>query len=111
MGDWNYDIEDVPEGDARKIVTLEKDGMIWVGIRAFRRDIKKWINNGVDGDERVVAWQDLPKPGDPRFIAVPKEILENFERTMHDEVIPDIERDTAERVERAVNSRNRVILR
>lgn len=49
-------------GDCRKLVTLEQDGMIWVGIRAWNR--AGWLNNG-ERDHRnvkVLAWRDLPPP-------------------------------------------------
>lgn len=59
---WNYETQCVPEGDARKIVTLEEDGMTWVGIRAFDHQRKRWINNGEPERASVKAWRDLPNP-------------------------------------------------
>jgi hypothetical protein len=47
-------------GDCRKLVTLENDGMIWVGIRAWNGT--DWVNNGVIFSEKVLAWRDLPQP-------------------------------------------------
>jgi hypothetical protein len=50
-----------PEGgDCRKLVTLELDGMIWVGIRAFNG---QWMNNGQREKASVLAWRDLPGDG------------------------------------------------
>lgn len=69
MNGWDYHIDEVPEGDARKLVTLEKDGMVWIGIRAFHHETKTWLNNGADLGERVVAWRDLPEPANPRGFA------------------------------------------
>lgn len=58
---WTRDAYPPEGGDARKIVTLHKDGMIWVGIRAY--DGARWLNNGrVDPTEKVLAWQPLPTP-------------------------------------------------
>ncbi len=108
---WNYDVQNVPDGDARKIVTLEKDGMTWVGIRAFHHADKKWLNGGAETDERVVAWQDLPQPADPRCFPVPKEMTEEFRRAMQEDVIPEIERRIHENAERAAKSRTQVLFR
>lgn len=56
---WNRDV--YPNGgDTRKLVTLEKDGMIWVGIRAFNGI--QWYNNGTVEHAKVLAWQELPTP-------------------------------------------------
>ena len=58
---WCY--QDKPqEGDARKIVTLEQDGMIWVGIRAFHSIAGKWMNNNEPERAKVIAWRDLDEP-------------------------------------------------
>ena len=51
-----------PDGDARKIVSLEMDGMVWVGVRAFNHATRKWMNNNEPSGERVVAWRDMPEP-------------------------------------------------
>lgn len=48
------------EGDARKLVTLEQDGMIWIGIRAFDHTSCRWLNNNEPEHARVKAWRDLP---------------------------------------------------
>ena len=111
MNGWNYDLENIPEGDARKIVTLEKDGMTWVGIRAFNHNDKTWMNNGADIDERVVAWRDLPTPADPKYSAVPKEQIEAFERSMREDAIPEIERRIEDNAERVAETRHHVLFR
>lgn len=56
---WN---DGVPHegGDCRKLVTLEQDGMIWVGIRAWNGT--DWFNNGEREKAKVIAWQPLPSP-------------------------------------------------
>jgi len=57
---WNYRVREVPEGDARKIVTLEQDGMQWIGIRAFHHEGRYWMNNSEPERAKVIAWRDLP---------------------------------------------------
>lgn len=58
---WTRDPYPPEGGDARKLVTLEKDGMIWVGIRAW--DGCRWLNGGRhDAAEKVLAWQAIPAP-------------------------------------------------
>lgn len=58
---WNRDSIPPEGGDGRKLVTLERDGMIWVGIRAWNG--ADWLNNGTrDHTEKVLAWQPLPAP-------------------------------------------------
>lgn len=106
MNGWNYNVTEVPEGDARKIVTLERDDMVWVGIRAFHHEQKVW--NGDSGD-RVVAWRDLPEPASPRYMAVPKEAVEAFEKEMTGTVIPEIEENQRRQAEIAAENRNRII--
>ena len=63
---WNYctGVAGLPEpmGDARKIVTLEQDGMTWVGVRAFNHGNDRWMNNGEPDLATVKAWRDLPEP-------------------------------------------------
>lgn len=57
----SYVIEGVGNGDCRKLVTLQgRNGMIWVGIRSWTGS--KWLNNGIEEPEKVLAWQDLPFP-------------------------------------------------
>jgi hypothetical protein len=57
------------DGDCRKLVTLERDGMIWVGIRAFSG--RRWINNGQSETANVIAWRDLPPPAYSDGLMVP----------------------------------------
>jgi hypothetical protein len=58
---WNDGVPGGDGGDCRKLVTIEKDGMIWVGIRAWSG--ADWLNSGSrDKSERVVAWRELPPP-------------------------------------------------
>jgi len=108
---WNYDVEDVPEGDARKFVTLEQQEMLWVGIRAFHHGEKRWYNGSEIETARIVAWQDLPSPADPKFFAIPSEITDSFERAMREEVIPAIENDIRDRADRAAETRNSLLFR
>ena len=58
---WHYRRDGVPEGgDARKLVTLEHDGMRWIGIRAFNHKHRHWMNNNEPELATVKAWRDLP---------------------------------------------------
>jgi hypothetical protein len=57
---WNRTNQPGDGGDCRKLVTLEQDGMIWVGIRAYGS--AGWVNNGRIETAKVLAWQDLPQP-------------------------------------------------
>ena len=57
---WNRSAYPNEGGDCRKLVTLEKDGMVWVGIRAY--DGARWLNNGQPDSAKVLAWQELPRP-------------------------------------------------
>lgn len=59
---WDYNARLVPEGDARKLVTLEDGGMTWVGIRAFNHQCGHWVNNGEPERATVKCWRDLPEP-------------------------------------------------
>lgn len=64
---WEYQTK--PEGgDCRKIVTLEQDGMVWVGIRAFNAITGQWLNGGEPERARVLAWKDLDQPAKGRWI-------------------------------------------
>lgn len=58
---WKYNT-DVPEGDARKFVTLVQDRMMWVGIRAWNYQGRYWMNNSEPETATVIAWADLPDP-------------------------------------------------
>jgi hypothetical protein len=117
MPGWNYrdldtgEFADIPEGDARKLVTLEKDEMIWIGIRAYSHAAKTWMVNGTDADEKVIAWQDLPDPARSNVFAMPKAAMEEFERAMREEVIPQIEDDIRRRAEAANETRHHLIFR
>lgn len=63
---WEY--RKNPEGgDCRKIVTLDQDGMCWVGIRAFNASTGQWINNGEPERANVIAWKDLDEPAKGRW--------------------------------------------
>lgn len=63
---WNY--HERPEGgDARKFVTLEQDGMTWVGIRAYSATMGRWLNNNEPETATVVAWKDLDQPARGRW--------------------------------------------
>lgn len=64
---WNYGT--YPEGgDCRKFVTLEQDGMCWVGIRAFHHEARRWVNNGEPEIAKVLAWRDLHDPARGRWV-------------------------------------------
>lgn len=57
---WCY--RDKPTGgDARKFVTLEQDGMTWVGIRAFHFQDQRWMNNNEPERAHVKAWREMPE--------------------------------------------------
>jgi hypothetical protein len=57
-----------PEGgDCRKFVTLEQDGMMWVGIRAYNHQGRFWQNNNEPERATVIAWRDLPAPARGRW--------------------------------------------
>lgn len=64
---WEYQAK--PNGgDCRKIVTLDQDGMCWVGIRAFNATTGQWLNGGEPERAAVVAWRDLDQPARGRFV-------------------------------------------
>lgn len=54
---WDYS-QNVTGYDGRKLVTLEEDGMIWIGIRAWSGS--RWLNNGEPERAKVIAWRNLP---------------------------------------------------
>ena len=58
---WRYDIPS-GSGDGRKLVTLEEDEMIWVGIRFWNMLEQRWYNGSRIETCHVVAWIDLPSP-------------------------------------------------
>ncbi len=59
---WDYSSGPSEGGDARKLVTLQQEGMTWVGIRAFNHANRRWLNNGEPELAKVVAWRDLESP-------------------------------------------------
>ena len=59
---WHYAGDPPENGDARKIVTLEQDGMVWVGIRAWNHRGNYWQNNNDPERATVKAWRDLDEP-------------------------------------------------
>lgn len=63
---WNYRTKP-EEGDARKLVTLEQGGMVWVGIRAWHNVKRYWMNNGEPERAEVIAWRNLPEPASGRW--------------------------------------------
>jgi hypothetical protein len=76
---WNYTVPILDGGDARKIVTLEEDGMIWVGIRAWHGGVGRWLNNNEPERAKVIAWQELPAPArgwwDRGQLRIPKTLM------------------------------------
>ena len=74
---WCYQ-NSIPEEtkDARKIVTLKQDGMVWVGNRAWNHTKKRWENNGEPERASVLAWRELNEPArgywDRGVLVVPK---------------------------------------
>ena len=64
---WHYLGNPPGDGDARKIVTLEQDGMVWVGIRAWHHSGRHWTNNGEPERANVLAWRDLHEPAKGRW--------------------------------------------
>lgn len=58
---WEYVLKPT-QGDARKIVTLEQDGMRWVGIRAWHAGQQIWLNNNEPEKATVIGWINLPEP-------------------------------------------------
>jgi len=64
---WEYQAK--PDGgDCRKIVTLDQDGMCWVGIRAYNATTGQWLNGGEPERATVLAWRDLDEPARGRWI-------------------------------------------
>ena len=66
---WRY-TPTIPGGDARKLVTLQEESMVWVGIRAWNAQQQCWFNGAKRETATVLAWVDLPFPandagGDP----------------------------------------------
>lgn len=64
---WEYQAK--PDGgDCRKIVTLDQDGMCWVGIRAYNATTGQWLNGGEPERANVIAWRNLDQPARGRFV-------------------------------------------
>ncbi len=61
---WIYRSNPHGLGDNRKLCTIEVRGMVWVGIRVWTAERKRWESNGGEPcpNENVLAWQDLPEP-------------------------------------------------
>ena len=70
MSEWNYSASPFENGkDTRKLCTLlDKQGMVWVGIRMWNEHTKQWVNNGEPETDQVLAWMDLPQPAEKRWI-------------------------------------------
>jgi hypothetical protein len=64
---WHYSDKPVPEGDGRKLVTLMQDGLVWVGIRHWTQQTG-CVNNNEPCGERIIAWMDLPRPAEGRYV-------------------------------------------
>lgn len=62
--DWHYGLYPEEGTDGRKLVTLEQDGMLWIGIRMWESSLRRWVNNGEPLNEKVIAWKDLPHPAE-----------------------------------------------
>lgn len=50
-----------PTGDCRKIVWLvDKDGMAWIGIRAYHHGEGIWMVGNIEESATVTHWMELP---------------------------------------------------
>ena len=56
------------EGDGRKLVSLEEDGMVWVGIRFWNARLLQWYNGQTLEHAHVLGWIDLPSPTNPEVM-------------------------------------------
>lgn len=65
---WNYTSPPEEGRDARKIVTLTQDGMVWVGIRAYNHQRRYWMNGSEPELAHVLAWKDLDEPAKGRWV-------------------------------------------
>jgi hypothetical protein len=54
---WNYK-RPSDDGDGRRIVWLEQDGMSWIGIRHWNGS--QWLNNNEPEKAQVLCWMHLP---------------------------------------------------
>jgi hypothetical protein len=68
VSQWTYTQTPKPGKDARKIVTLKQDGMVWVGIRAWHNAGRYWMNGHEPERAHVLAWMDLPEPAPGRWV-------------------------------------------
>lgn len=60
---WVHDGIPVKNGeDSRRLVSLEQDGMSWVGIRSWHSTDGIWYNGSEPEHATVRAWQKLPDP-------------------------------------------------
>lgn len=57
---WNYRTDPPANGDARKLVTLSENGMVWIGLRAWNFQGRYWQNGGEPEQSRAIAWAHLP---------------------------------------------------
>ena len=92
---WNYrskPSENDTNKDARKIVTLSEQGMIWVGIRAWHPR-GYWINNGEPERAEIIAWRDLYEPARGRF----------YRGILHIPTVPHIESEAERRAKEFIN--------
>ena len=52
----------LPAGDCRKIVVLvDRDGMTWIGIRAYHHSECEWYSGSAKESAKVTYWMDLPE--------------------------------------------------
>jgi len=52
----------LPAGDCRKIVVLvDREGMTWVGIRAYNHSEGEWYSGSQKESAHVTYWMDLPE--------------------------------------------------
>lgn len=65
---WTYGGHPEENKDARAIVTLVDEGMVWVGIRAWNHQGKYWQNGNEPERAKILAWQTLPEPAKKRWV-------------------------------------------
>lgn len=99
-------------GDARRIVTLRQDGMVWVGIRAYHAGEKRWMNNNEPERAEIVAWRDLYEPAkgfwDRGKLVVPPSC--NLTLRTDEATMKAIQEDKEQAAVRALNSA-KIVLR
>jgi uncharacterized protein (DUF2236 family) len=61
---WNYGKPPKDEKDCRRLVSIEQDGVQWIGIRAWNHERQCWMDGSGNAPElaSVVAWRWLPDP-------------------------------------------------